>query len=238
MTDPLHAGNGNPRAATPKLIPALRFRALTRIYDRLIRTTLKEDVFKKRLVLQANIEPGHRILDLGCGTGTLMIMIKRACPDATVVGLDGDAEVLDIARRKAKAAGLAVELQQGMAFKPPFEPGSFDRVVSSLVFHHLSSEQKLRALRSARSLLRSRGELHIADWGKAQNALMRAAFIGVQLLDGFATTTDNVRGRLPDLIKQAGFDSVAETHREMTIFGTLSLYSAVAPEEGRHRDTP
>jgi SAM-dependent methyltransferase len=116
-----------------------------------------------------------------------------------------------------------------MAFDPPFEPGSFDRIVSSLLFHHLGTEDKQRTLRRAFELLRPGGELHIADWGRAQNALMRVAFLPVQLLDGFRTTADNVRGGLPGRMDEAGFREVAETHREMTLFGTLSLYRAAKP---------
>jgi SAM-dependent methyltransferase len=154
-------------------------------------------------------------------------MLKRASPDATVIGLDGDPAVLAIARQKAEAAGLAVDFREGLASAPPFEPGSCDRIVSSLLFHHLTRQDKLRALTRARELLRPGGELHIADWGKAQNSLMRLAFLGVQLLDGFESTGDNVAGRLPELMRAAGFHSVAETHREMTVFGTLSLYRGV-----------
>ena len=217
-------------AASPKFIPALRFHSLTRIYDRLINATLKEDAFKGRLVQQANVAAGHRVLDLGCGTGTLTVMLKRAHPDATVVGLDADHAALEIAQKKARDAGVEIEFRQGLASAPPFEPGTIDRIVSSLVFHHLAKAEKHLALEAARTLLRSGGELHVADWGKAQSLVMRAAFLGVQFLDGFATTSDNVKGRLPLFMEQAGFASVAETHREMTIFGTLSLYRAVPPE--------
>jgi ubiquinone/menaquinone biosynthesis C-methylase UbiE len=173
--------------------------------------------------------PGYRILDLGCGTGTLTIMLKRACPAATVVGLDGDPTVLAIARKKIATAGVDIELHGGMAFAPPFAPASFDRVVSSLVFHHLSTENKRRTFAQMRELLRSGGELHIADWGQAQNLLMRVAFLGVQFLDGFGTTTDNVCGLLIPFMQEAGFSSVTETGRISTLFGALSLYRAVAP---------
>jgi SAM-dependent methyltransferase len=116
-----------------------------------------------------------------------------------------------------------------MAFALPFETGSFDRVVSSLVFHHLSTEQKQQTLAGIRRVLRPGGELHVADWGAAQNVLMRIAFLGVQLLDGFASTADNVAGRLVPLMREAGFLAVEQTHAEMTLFGTLALYRAVAP---------
>ncbi len=216
-------------SAESEFTPALGFRWLTRLYDPVLRATLKEEKFKGMLVEQAGIGPGQRVLDLGCGTGTLTIMLARACAQAEVVGLDADPEVIEIARRKITAAGVRVELFQAMAFAPPFEAKSFDRVVSSLVLHHLSRADKQRTFSKLRELLKPDGELHIADWGQAQNALMRLAFLGVQLLDGFESTRDNVEGRLIPLLEEAGFESVEETQREMTLFGTLSLYRALNP---------
>jgi ubiquinone/menaquinone biosynthesis C-methylase UbiE len=156
-------------------------------------------------------------------------MLKRACPDATVVGLDADPQILKIAQRKLAATGLEVELQHGLAFEPPFEMGSFDLVVSSLVFHHLTTDDKRLTFAKIRELLKPGGELHAADWGKPQNLLMRVAFLSVQMLDGFARTSDNARGRLIPLMEEAGLESVSETVQRMTPLGTLSLYRAVRP---------
>ena len=210
-------------------VPALGFRWLTPFYDPVLRLTLRETRFKTLLTTQAAIRPGHRVLDLGCGTGTLAIMLKQACPKATIVGLDADPDVLAIARDKAAQAGVEIDLHEGMASEPPFEPGSFDRIVSSLFFHHLRTDDKRRTFSKARELLKPGGELHLADWGKAQNLLMRLAFLGVQLLDGFESTSDNVRGGLIPLMTDSGFPFAAETARQMTVFGTLSLYRAVRP---------
>lgn len=210
-------------------IPALRYESLTRFYDPVLRATLKEDHFKRLLVEQSALRPGYRVLDVGCGTATLTILLKQACVEAEVTGLDGDAKVLDLARAKVNAAGLDVALAQGLAAEAPFPPASFDRIVSSLVFHHLKTDEKRRTLTRIRELLKPGGEIHVADWGKAQNSAMRVAFLAIQLLDGFETTTDNVRGRLPAFMTEAGFRAVEETHREMTVFGTLSLYRGVAP---------
>ena len=209
--------------AGQEYIPVLRFRWLTRLYDPVVRATTKEAKVKRQLVEQAAVGSG-RVLDLGCGTATLTILLKKRYPHADAVGLDGDPDVLGIARRKVDAAGVDVTLVEGMAHEPPLEPGSFDRVVSSLLFHHLTLENKRRALASVHRLLKPGGELHLADWGLPQNALMRIAFYAVQLLDGFETTRHNVEGRIPELMQEAGFEDVSETHREMTMFGTLSLY--------------
>jgi len=208
-------------------VHALRFSWLTRFYDTVLRFTLPERAMKARLCEEAleGLEPGGRVLDLGCGTGTLTLMVKERCPQAQVVGVDGDPEVLDIARRKARAAGLEVEFLQGDATDlVSLGQSRFDRVMSSLVLHHLNTESKRRALRGARGLLIDGGQLHLLDWGKAQNLLMRLAFVPVQLLDGFSTTSDNVKGLLPAIIEEAGFEDVAETGKRMTIFGSLSLY--------------
>lgn len=212
----------------PDYIPALRFHWLTRFYDPLVRATTKEAKIKSMLVEQARIDTG-RLLDVGCGTATLAVQLKRSCPDAEIIGLDGDPGILRLAREKVEKAGVAVQLVEGMAYAPPFEPGSFDRIVSTLMFHHLRREDKRRSLRKLRELLKPGGELHIADWGRAQNLLMRFAFLGIQFLDGFATTTDNVQGKLIPMMEEAGFSDVSETHREMTLLGTMSLYRAVAP---------
>jgi len=73
------------------------------------------------------------------------------------------------------------------------------------------------------------GKLHVADWGRPQNALMWLASLGIRLLDGAETTGDNLGGRLPALMEEAGFISVAEMYRLMTAFGTLALYRAAVP---------
>jgi len=146
-----------------------------------------------------------------------------------VVGLDGDSKVLAIARAKAAKAGSDVTLDHGMAFELPYPDSSFDRVLSSLLFHHLTRENKGRALEETFRVLRPGGELHVADWGKAQNTLVRAAFLLVQLLDGFKTTADNVLGLLPEFFRAVGFQEVEETARYMTVVGTLSLYRARKP---------
>jgi SAM-dependent methyltransferase len=212
-----------------RYVPALRFRLLTRLFDPILALTLPEGERKARLVAQADLRPGHRVLDLGAGTGTLALMLEQAQPEARVVGIDGDPEILGLARRKVAEAGRQVQFVEALADDLPFPTGSFDRVVSSLVFHHLDRATKGRALAEARRVLRPGATLHILDWGKAQDPLMRLAYLTVQLLDGFATTADNVRGDLVPLMEEAGFVQVRETERRRTAFGTLSLYRAEAP---------
>ena len=210
-------------------IPALGYRWLTRFYDPVVRFTTREATFKEALLRQASIRDGHRILDLGCGTGTLAMMVKRAYPSAEVFGLDADPEALKLARRKLEEAGIEAQLDQGLASALLYPDESFDRVLSSLFLHHLPSGLKLDAMREVLRVLRRGGEFHIADWGKPTNPAMRLVFVGVQLLDGFSTTTNNVRGLLPDLLRLAGFERVETGQSYSTLLGTLSLYRARKP---------
>ena len=127
---------------------------------------------------------------------------------------------------EADAAGLNIAFDEGWSTSLPFPEGRFDRVLSSLFFHHLDRDGKRAALREVHRVLKPGGELHVADWGAAANPLMRAAFLGIQLLDGFTTTADNVAGRLPEFMRDAGFADVQEARRFSTVFGTMSLYRA------------
>jgi len=210
-------------------IPPLRYHWLTRFYDPLVRLSTREKAFKQALLCQAAPRAGDQVLDLGCGTATLTIALAKAYPMATVTGIDADARALAIARGKARDAALDLDFQQTSSTRMPLPDESFDRVVSSLFFHHLTSPQKSATLAETRRVLKPGGELHIADWGKPSNALMRALFLGVQLLDGFETTRVSVAGALPGLLQAAGYEGVEETAKFDTSLGTMRLMRATKP---------
>ena len=204
-------------------IPALRFRALTPWYDFIIQATIRERAFKSRLIQSASIRPQDHILDLGCGTGTLTLLLKSQNPAASVAAIDADPQILGLARDKASRAGLDIGFHQVMSEALPFPDATFDQVFSSLLFHHLTRDQKVGTLAEVRRILRTGGGLHIADFGRPQNAAMRAAFYFVQVFDGFPTTQDNIDGLLPQLIQQSGFPTPNETETFATMFGTIRL---------------
>ncbi|HLF25577.1 MAG TPA: methyltransferase domain-containing protein [Anaerolineae bacterium] len=209
-----------------KYIPALRHDWLTPLYDPLLRWIMREEKFKRRLIAQADIQPGHHVLDLGCGTATLTVLIKRTHPAAEVVGVDGDPKVLDIGRAKAAKASVGIQLDHGLADQLPYPDQSFDRVLSSLVLHHLTGENKRRAAREVFRVLRPGGELHVVDFGKPHTVWSKLIS---SLTSRLEEAADNVAGRLPEIFREAGFDLIEETGSHSTVFGSLSFYRARKP---------
>jgi ubiquinone/menaquinone biosynthesis C-methylase UbiE len=210
-------------------LPALRFPALTRIYDPAVRLSTRESLFKRLLIDQASPAPGQRILDLGCGTGTLAIQIKQREPGAEVIGLDADPAMLDQARAKAEDGGVELELDEGFSTELPYPDGSFDLVLSTLFFHHLDPGPKRQTALEIARVLRAGGELHVADWGRPSDPVMAVAILGIRAFDGLANTRDNVRGALPEIFEHAGLERAEETRRIRTPLGTLALYRATRP---------
>lgn len=205
-------------------IPALKYNWLTKIYNPLVAFTMPELKFKKALIQQACIGNNHTILDFGVGTATLSLLVKNEHKEAIVNGVDVDDKILKIAAEKIKEQKTEIILAKYDGITLPYPTNHFDRVLTSLVFHHLDKNQKENSLKEIYRVLKPNGELHIADWGKPNHFGMRIAFYFVQFLDGFKTTTDNIKGLIPEYLKNAQFNNVETSKSFNTIFGTLWLY--------------
>jgi len=111
-------------------IPALRFRWLTNFYDPVVSLTTRESKFKSLLITFADIQNGEAVLDIGCGTGTLALEVKNRAPAATVCGIDGDPEILEIAKRKALLLNTEITFQLALSYELPYEDELFDCCLS------------------------------------------------------------------------------------------------------------
>jgi ubiquinone/menaquinone biosynthesis C-methylase UbiE len=215
------------KPAPPKhYVPALRYRWLTRFYDPLVAMTTREAIFRRRLLEQANLRAGQRVLDLACGSGTMAALIKHRHPQVSVTGLDGDPQILALAQAKAQGAGLDIRFDEGLANALPYGQAEFDVVFSSLFFHHLDSDGKARTLQEVLRVLHPGGTLHVCDWGRPSNFGLRLSFSLIRMLDGFEVTRDNARGRLPQMMMEAGFADVNVTSTLTTALGTLDFIVA------------
>jgi len=191
-----------------------------------VAVTTREGHFKNRVLDRAGVQNGERVLDLACGTGTLALEVLQRAPGARVTGVDGDPKILERARTKAERAGAEVAFDEGLSTELPYADATFDVVLSTLFFHHLSDEAKRSSADEIHRVLRPAGRVVVADWGRPQDPLMRAAVLPVQLLDGFANTGGNVAGALPGILAGARLDHVEVTDRIRTPLGSIEVVTA------------
>jgi len=213
-------------ATEDRYVPAAGRTWLTRLYDPVVALTTRERRFRGLLAerVLAALPQGGVVADVGCGTGTFAIALAATRPDATVIGIDGDEQVLALARAKPRAQ--RVDWRRGVAGELDMADAAADAVVMSLLLHHLEPEAKRAALEDARRVLRLGGTLHVADWGRPHDPLMRAAFGVLQAIDGVSNTRDHAAGRLPAMIGGAGFTDVSTYARLRTAWGSLELLTA------------
>ena len=210
-------------------LPAARFDALTPLFDVFVRATTRERTFKQRLLEQAQLTGGTDVLDLGSGSGTLAIWVKQRDPDVRIRGLDGDPAIIAQAKRKAARAGVEIPFDEGLSYELPYGAASFDRVLSSLFFHHLVLRDKERTIAEIVRVLRPGGELHVADWGQPRSLAAKAGAVAIRKFDGDEPTRDNLAGRLPELFEAGGLVDALERERVSAPMGVVSLYSARRP---------
>jgi ubiquinone/menaquinone biosynthesis C-methylase UbiE len=161
----------------------------------------------RRLIELAGVEPGHRVLEIGCGTGNLALRAQRMHPDAEVVGIDPDPLALARARRKAERAGLPVRWDRGKAGELPYADESVDRVLSAFMFHHLDDAEKKSALAEVRRVLRPGGQLHLVDiaghdHGRIGRRMQRSEHLRANVGEG-----------IPDRMREAGLTDVRTGER-------------------------
>ncbi len=204
-------------------LPAAGFDWTLPLYDPLVKLLGAEKV-RKTFLEQTSLQPGQRVLDIGCGTGTLAVLIKQLHPTVEVVGLDPDPKALARARRKAERAAVSVALERGFADELPYPDASFDRVFSSFMFHHLLAEAREKTLYEARRVLAPGGSLHLMDFERAESPGMLARHFASHHLK------DNWESRILGLLHQAGFAHAKRVMGGALLFGLLPFgyYQATA----------
>lgn len=185
------------------------------------------------LIEQAAIRPHHRILEIGCGTGSVLVLLKRTHPDAEVVGLDPDPKALRRAKRKAERASVSIGLDQGFSGDMHYPDRSFDRVLSSFMFHHLDAVEKERTLREVRRVLKPDGVFHMVDFAGLD---ARSGGFLARRLHAHHRLADNDEDRILALMRQAGFADVRKVREGTIFFGYMRLkyYQASVPDAEPH----
>jgi SAM-dependent methyltransferase len=208
-------------------LPGMSRSWLLPLYDPLVKL-LRIGSHHRQLIDLAGLRPGERVLEIGCGTGNLALLIKRLHPSVEVVGMDPDHKALVRARRKATLRRLAVELDHGFAQRLPYPDASFDRVVSAFMFHHLAAEVKRGALVEAHRTLTPGGALHLVDFG---GVVGRSDGLAARLQHRHKLMADNLGERIPQLMREAGFAEAAEIGHRKTHLGRVTHYRAMTSPE-------
>lgn len=202
-------------------IPALSYRFLTPFYDFIQKYIVRDVRYKTLLIEQARIQAGHHVLDLGCGTGTLAIMVKQMQPSAEVVGLDADPDMLKVAKYKSSHQNVSVKFDVGFTNRLPYPDASFDRILSSIMIHHLKTPDKETTAREVFRVLKPGGQLHIIDFGKP--VTWYGKLLG-PFLHGFEEANDNIDGHLPEIFGAPGL-KMKVMGNFWTFFGDLAFMS-------------
>ena len=199
-------------------LPAAGHDLFLPVYDPLV-SLMGFDRARQGLITAANVQPGHHLLDIGCGTGTLVVKLKRQFPAARVVGIDPDPKALR--RARIKAAAVSVELDRGFADELPYKNESFDHVFSSFMFHHLEEQERENMLREVLRVLRNGGSFHLLDF-IADNA--------PRLFQAHARMKDNLDAAILELMSRVGLTNAAKVNEGSMLFGLLrtACYQASA----------
>ena len=175
------------------------------------------DSARRELISCANIKPAQRVLDIGCGTGTLAVKLKRQHETVQVIGLDPDPKALWRARLKATGAGVSVQFDQGFADELPYERESFDRVLSSFMFHHLNKQEREKMLKEVLRVLKPGGSFHFVDF--IVDDVSHRFFD--RLFRSHAHMKDNSDERILELMSRTGFTDPVKVKDGKMLFGLM-----------------
>jgi ubiquinone/menaquinone biosynthesis C-methylase UbiE len=205
-------------------LPAAGHDALLPCYD-LFSRVLGMNRVHATLIAQAELAGGQRVLEIGCGTGNLTTRVKRAYPGVDVTGCDPDPRALDRARRKGRGLN-GVRFEQGYAERLPYADGEFDRVLSSMMLHHINGDAKAAAAEEIFRVLRPGGRLHLVDIG---GDIATERGLTARLVRRNHHVAGNLGDAVPRLLKAAGFDCAEVASKPHRILGRLNFYRATRP---------
>jgi ubiquinone/menaquinone biosynthesis C-methylase UbiE len=178
-----------------------------------VHTLGRERNFRQWTLDLADLQPESVVLDVGCGTGTLLLAAaERVGPSGALHGIEPSPEMAAYARHKAEAHRVPLKVVEGSADSLPYPPASFDAVLCTLVFHHLPRSMHEGAIREMRRVLRPGGRAVIVDWQRPKSfarAITSPMFL-VYLLHTLGPSRSPLDAPgIEQLMRELGFQDIA-----------------------------
>ena len=172
---------------------------VARFYDSFMKLTMDEEKFRQKIIELANLRGDEKTLDIGCGTGTLNLMLANSLDKVATYGIDAAPKMIEVAKKKAQREGKKIDFRIGTSTALPYEDNYFDIVFTTLLFHHLNFEEKGKALREISRVLKVDGKYISAEFGQFPDDF----FHGIILR--FTRSSGSLHGLYPtELIGQNG----------------------------------
>jgi ubiquinone/menaquinone biosynthesis C-methylase UbiE len=161
--------------------------------------------YRERIINYADLKAGERVLEVGCGTGTLSLLAKRRVDDGEVIGLDLSPKMVKQAEKKSKKYNLDIKFIEGSIDTLLFPDNYFDVVLSSWMFHHLPIRIKREGLKEIHRVLKKGGRFLFFDFSKPNNV------IGYMITPLFIWTDflrEHIFGDITSYFKESGFSDI------------------------------
>lgn len=173
------------------------------LYD--LYTPTEKSRYRKKIISYADLKSGERVLEVGCGTGTLSLLAKRRVDDGEVIGLDLSPKMVKQAEKKSEKYKLDIKFIEGSIDHLPFPENYFDVVLSSWMFHHLPIKIKREGLKEIHRVLKNGGRFLFFDFSKPKNVLgymIAPLFIWTDFL------RVHIFGDITSYFKESGFHDI------------------------------
>lgn len=176
------------------------------VYDPLLRATVNEQQFREKLIELAQLKGGERALDIGCGTGSLALMVAEILSSGSVCGIDISSKMVDRARSKSERTGYMIDFRVGNSTDLPYQDGEFDVAFTSLMYHHLDFEEKRATLGEIHRVLKQGGRYVSLEFDEFPKDLLH------RLVLRFTRCSGVLHGMYPyELIEDEGFIVAGKT---------------------------
>ena len=206
-----------------KYIPPLEYHVLTPVYDWACSLIGFGRRVRERILSNIELQPHDVVLDIGCGTGVFFEILKKKYTKQNIIGVDPDAQSLDIARRRLIQYGNA-RLIQAYGEALPLESKSVDYVISTLALHYMPNEIKKKCIEEMHRVLKPGGKVIITDFGPSKSLLLYRLLL---FWEESEYLLGNLKGAVREYVQGAGFRDFRVVQRQALLLHFFKIMETI-----------